>query len=289
MFKLIPQLVVLLSLAVIVVMILRRLPEVTVREETELEKKDNQPVASGPRNWRLKLQNFMAKAWNFLYYYLSAAKDHTSKDYLGRVSKALRLDKIPSPLRFRFNFPTSTTHLSKPLESAKKYDDSEEAEKSLIEIIKKHPNSRAAYESLGKLYLERQKYQDALEVYKYLSGHHPEQDLYWSKLGMAFFNLQNYEKAAASYQRAIGIRSDLPNRYINLALCFEALGNLDQAAEAVIQALELSAGNVQYLHLLADLYIRLENKARAEEILEKILESEPTNNSAREKLMQLKF
>jgi len=55
------------------------------------------------------------------------------------------------------------------------------------------------------------------------------------------------------------------------------------------QALQLDKSNINYLNLLADTYVKLENNVRAEEVLEQILGLDPTNRLAREKLMRLKI
>ena len=82
---------------------------------------------------------------------------------------------------------------------------------------------------------------------------------------------------------------DAAHRLINLSLCFESKGEADKAIEVVERALAISPDNPRYMLLLADFLIKTEKKSVAKDVLEKILELEPTNSLAREKLMQLKF
>ena len=77
--------------------------------------------------------------------------------------------------------------------------------------------------------------------------------------------------------------------WINLALCFEALEDYSKAVKALNMALQLDKLNINYMTLLADAYVKLENNVRAEEMLEQILSLEPTNKNAREKLMKLRI
>jgi hypothetical protein len=50
----------------------------------------------------------------------------------------------------------------------------------------------------------------------------------------------------------------------------------------------LDPRNLNYQFLLADMYVKIENKVRAEEVLSHILQIEPTNKPAREKLMRMR-
>lgn len=289
MFKLLPQFIVLLSLATVIVIVLHRLPDVTIREEDA-----GRPASPGGAALKIgsvikRLKELLARALKAALDSINASKDHTFKaNYIEKVSKALRLDAVRSPFRSR--------SLSQVLpgkggggQNVSEERRLEEAEKQLIAHIKLNPLDKDAYENLGKLYLERKKYKDASEVYEYLIKNHPGQDAYHSKLGTAYFNLGNYEQSAAMYRKAIELKPDLPNRYINLSLCLEALGQNEEALSAVEQAVAIAPLEVHYLQVLADLLIRAQNIEKAQETLEKILELEPTNHVAREKLMQLKF
>jgi len=74
-----------------------------------------------------------------------------------------------------------------------------------------------------------------------------------------------------------------------LAFCFEALEQPSKAVKAITKALSLDKLNVNYLTMLADVYTKLNNYLRAEEVLEQILSIEPTNKVAREKLMKIRI
>jgi tetratricopeptide (TPR) repeat protein len=78
-------------------------------------------------------------------------------------------------------------------------------------------------------------------------------------------------------------------RWTNLALCFEAMGDAAKAIKAINKALELDSGNINYLFYLADLYQQLSNKVRVEEVLEKVLNIDPMNKVAQERLKRLRI
>jgi len=289
MFKLLPQFIVFISLATIVVIVLHRLPDVTIREEDSGGSASPGGAALRVGSVIKKLRELLARVLKAALDSINASKDHTFKtNYIEKVSKALRLDAVRSPFRSR-SLSQAKPGKGNGAQNVSEERRLEEAEKQLIAHIKLNPADQDAYESLGKLYLERKKYKDASEVYEYLVKNHPGQDSYHSKLGTAYFNLGNYEQAAAMYRKAIELKPDLPNRFINLSLCLEALGQNEEALSAVERAVAIAPLEVHYLQALADLLIRAQNIEKAQETLEKILELEPTNHVAREKLMQLKF
>lgn len=162
-------------------------------------------------------------------------------------------------------------------------------EQIYLAAIKKDPNDRHAYEGLGRLYLQEKNYQEAIETFKFLTRLDPKKDMYWSNLGLSLYSVKEYLQAIAAYEKALGINKKVPGRWINLSLCFEALGEHGKAVKAISAALQLDRKNVTYLNLLADIYIKVDNKVRAEEVLSEILTVEPTNKLVREKLMKVKI
>lgn len=158
-----------------------------------------------------------------------------------------------------------------------------------LKAIKKNPHKRDAYEGLGRLYMEEKKYSEAIETFKYLIAQDPGKDVYWSNLGLCYYLVQDFKQAIDSYERALNINSKVPMRWVNLSFCFDALDEHTKAIKAVLQALEIDQNNINYLNLLADLYLKVPNKIRAEEVLEKILEIDPTNRTVAEKLTKIKL
>lgn len=286
MYKLIPQLIVFFSAFIVIVIILRRVPEVTIAEEDSTEPAAGRDSGAGRRRFLDSLIGGLKRLLGVLLHYARAAKEHSSRvNYLERFSKVLRLNNV----RPRSGIRAAEAALREAETENGPEAFRDQTEKSLVERIQKNPSDRSAYEDLGKLYLERKKFTDAEEVYEYLTRNYDAEDGYFSRLGTVYFNLKKFDQAATAYSRAIELRGDLPNRHVNLSLCFEALGDYAKAVEAVRKAIRISSDNAAYLSLLADLLIRSGKEREASETLEKILELEPANESARERLMSLKF
>jgi tetratricopeptide (TPR) repeat protein len=161
-------------------------------------------------------------------------------------------------------------------------------EEGYLEAIKRNPTDRQAYEALGRLYLQNKNYQEASEIFEYLTKLDPTRDVYFSNLGLCYYSQKDFAKGATAYEKALALNSKIPTRWVNLALCFEALDQANKAVKALTQALNLDKLNIHYMMMLADAYVRIENVVRAEEVLEQILVQDPTNRAAREKLMKLR-
>ncbi|MBI4053906.1 MAG: tetratricopeptide repeat protein [Candidatus Doudnabacteria bacterium] len=290
MLKFFPELIAFLSLAVIVVMILRRIPDVTIPENGD----DSAPntfkadLRRASATLAKKLQVWSVDFFHKTLHYLAVAKDYTIKTsnivkFAHRVVPGPAVKRDPSP------GPVNPGKTPGSLGSKRDGRFSGNGETELLERIKKDPDDSGAYELLGDYYLDARKFADAREVFEYLSGRFPQNDSYFSRLGTALFDLRQYEGAIAAYRAAIHLRPELPNRHVNLSFCYEELGQLDQAIEAVRRALKISPDNVKFLHVLADYEIRSEKKEAAQSTLEHILELIPTDEAASSKLMRLKF
>ncbi len=158
-----------------------------------------------------------------------------------------------------------------------------------LEAIKRNPEDMAAYEGLARLYLQEKNFAEASETFDYLTKMDPTRDVYWSNLGLSLFSLKLFREACNAYQKALDLNNKIPVRWINLALCLDNMDETAKSVKAITQALQLDPRNINYQFLLADMYMKMENKVRAEEVLEHILQFEPTNKPAREKLMKIRI
>lgn len=286
MFKLLPQLIVIVSILVVIIIVLRRLPQVIVKEDNG--------IVAGPETqflplvWLASFFRSVRRVFStFVSVLISSFKKRSGKGFLKTERlKSLAWQKIGS--KFIFQRKKISPKLLEA-DSFVEANDLEQAEQVFIKVIEGEPTNTEAYEGLGKLYLDRKKYKDALEVYNHLRKLDPDSDNYYSKLGLIYFNLGNYDQAIAAYSKAIILRSDTPHRLANLSLCYNAKDMLPEAVDAIERALRISPANSQYLLLLADYTAKGGKKEQALEILEKVLELEPTNQVARQKLMELKF
>jgi tetratricopeptide (TPR) repeat protein len=274
-----------LSFLVIASMLLVKLAHVNQRPSIKVK------IAGGLPNYyetlwpyfRQKIGFVINKIWRFIL---------EAKDLTPAATKTFHtgVEKARNVFRIRIRSQASEPQwLPEAAELSIKPGASQNPEDLYLEAIKKNPNDMQAYEALGRLYLQNKNFVDASQTYEYLTKLDAGRDIYFSNLGLAYYSLGEFTKAAATYEKALNINNKVGTRWINLALCFQALEEYTKAVKAITNALSLDKLNVNYLTLLADTYIKLENNVRAEEVLEQILARDPMSKPAREKLMRLRI
>ncbi|OGE73718.1 MAG: hypothetical protein A3C49_00715 [Candidatus Doudnabacteria bacterium RIFCSPHIGHO2_02_FULL_42_25] len=252
-------------------------PHVRMRLNTEHHHHELWPYV------KQKINAIVRKVWHFIL---------EAKDLTPSTTKSIhnQYEKVKSAFRIRIrSSEVEPAWLPEAAELSIKPTATQNPEDLYLEAIKRNPNDKEAYAALGRLYLQNKNFADAVQIYEYLIKLDPTKDIYYSNLGLSHYSLKEYQKAKIAYEKALSINNKIPTRWINLGLCFEALDDYTKAVKAISQALDLDKLNIHYMTLLADAYIKLENSVRAEEVLEQILSHEPTNKSAREKLMRLRI
>ena len=233
--------------------------------------------------WR-KLKIQAGKMWHFIL----EAKD--LKPQIPTLPLNMNVDKVKKVFRIRVKEdekdPDWMPEVSAETANVVKGSSPEQL---YLETIKRNPTDQGSYEGLGRLYLQEKNYSEAAETFRFLTKLDPTRDIYWSNLGLSLYSIKEYREAANAYDKALKINSKVPVRWINLALCFDAMDETGKAIKAITSALALDKNHSSYLSLLADLYLKAQNKVRAEEVLEQILHQDPGNKPAREKLMKLRI
>ena len=278
MFTFIPQVLIILSLVGIILIVVRRTPELKFPIPVHLKNAETFAI-----KW-LKLT--FQKLWHFTL----EVKELTKK------TEASLSQHIPRSFP-RFHLPSFSKNLGK--NGAEQFvrlgaealqaGDQSGAEQHLISALKKDPKNEEAYALLGRLYLAQNKTKEAVETYKFLLKHYPDKAEYSASLGQAYYNQQKYDHAITALERAVELEPSDPRNYLSLGMSLEDKNHLEEAILNYRRAVELAGSDPQTTLKLCDALIKKGDKAEAEQLLEKFLLSEPTNRNAREKLMQLKY
>lgn len=168
MFKLFPQLIILIALVAIIVIVARRIPKLA---EVKVEEKKPQPESK----WRKILQsilNFARKAiaaikifsFNLIKRLVSKIKEIREKREVQPEAKKEVKELVKEALPVQKAEVSVTDGIIDLLEKASKMfgaGDFTGAEKAYIEIIKKDPANSRAYKGLGKIYLKQNNLKDA--------------------------------------------------------------------------------------------------------------------------------
>jgi len=288
MFSFVAPLLIILSLAGIIIIILRRTPEARA---LRLPKFNQETFFSTLR----KLGQGLRWSGRTFWHYVLEAKEisKASGSFLARQNFRDKFQRVgihfPKPKLPFFGNSDSVEFFLHQAEASLSREDYLDAERQFIKVIEKDPKSEAAYAGLGKLYLAQRKFDEAAQTYNFLVKHHPTNDGYHSSLGQIYHGQKLYDKAAVAYERAIELAPANSKRYINLGLTLEAQKHLEEAILNYRKAVEMEKDNPQFLLVLSEALLKKGEKEQAEAVLEQILVLEPTNHHAREKLMQLKF
>lgn len=278
MFSFWPQVLIILSLTGIIVILLRKVPGVE---------------SSKARFIFQKIFEFLKKGWRELWHFilevkgLSKSSVFTPQNFFEKFRQA-RINFPKPKLTFFHSTDSAEYYVAEGQKSLEK-EDYAEAERKFIKAVEKDAKNEAAYSSLGKLYLIQKKFDEAVQTYKFLLKHYPENDTYWANLGQSYHGNKLYEQAIEAYEKAIELVPDNARRYVNLGLTLEAKKHIEEAILNYRKALDLEKSNTQFMLALAEALTKKGEKDEAQMLLEQVLQAEPTNHLARERLMQLKF
>lgn len=167
-------------------------------------------------------------------------------------------------------------------------ENTEEAEKLLIQVLSIDQENFVANSMLALLYLRLHADSKAEAIYRKLLENKPRDPALYTNLGLAFYNQAKYEEALESYTFAVRLDPQKPGRHINLGQVYFVLKRFDDAITHFKEAIKFAARNVDYLFMLADTYREKGDLKEAKDTYNKILQFEPYNNEAQEEVRRLK-
>ncbi|MCX6740056.1 MAG: tetratricopeptide repeat protein [Candidatus Parcubacteria bacterium] len=261
MYNIIPLIIILLCLAGISAIVLKKLPLLTIFDVNEIpEEKAAQTknkiieerLERKVKHFSSKLQPFFQILSNFFQRKVSAVKtkiqevedkykNQTKKEILVTKSEFLDLEK-------------KIEDLLDEGKSLMKNENFEEAEKKIIEVLALDPKNLKAYHELGDLY--------------YLQ--------------------KQFVEAEATFKHILKINKTDDQAYFKLAEVYEKMEKPESVVENLVKALELVPNSPKYLDLLLTNSIILKNKELAVETLEKLKSVNPENAKIAEFEQQLK-
>ncbi len=252
-YQILPNIIFLVAVVGIILIILRRLPEVG---KQETENKPNEAINSllsskglpaiTISKTRTLFKIWVKKSWNFVL----EAKDLKQTNAAGYKFKKIFQIKDPKPV-----LRTEVTLQSIPIVQPTK------DEAYYFDLIKKEPKNLSHYDALGKYYLEKNIFSDSKDIYLYLVNHEPTNPEYFGRLAYSCYKLAEYSLAAENYIKSLGLDSIHPNRYYNLGICYQHLEKYQEAVEAFKKAVELDPENSKFAQTLSKVYLKIQGIA----------------------------
>ena len=252
MFQFIANLVLILCALGILVVFLRRIPEV-VEEKGQLQFASPSAEVAAPDNLGffallkslgLSIKDFFAFIGGSIWHFMLEAKDLKQSNIL-----ASKFASLVKPHNRVINIGAFNS--IKKADRLLKEGQLDEAEQTYIQVIRKHPHEYYAYEGLIKIYFKQKKYDDVQEILEFLVKHNPNNDLYLAQLGNVYLSTRRFRDAIEVYEKSLAINDLIPARFVNLGLAQQGAGDLESARKNFEKAVELDPTNKQYAEILA--------------------------------------
>ena len=241
-YHLLPNLILILAVFGILVIIVRRLPEVMQgKGKSDGPHEELQEMGlPASRSSRIiaKLKFWFARVWQFIL----EAKGLRPTGEVG-----YRIRKILKPSR---GIKFTPRNVDSGMRSA---FDMRRDEAFYLRLIKEYPKDLVNYSALGQFYLDNKNYTDAQNVYEYLVHHDPSNGNYYAKLAFCKLQLRLFGDAIIYYEKSITLDATHPNRFYNLSLAYKALGKKRKSRENLMKALQLEPESEKYKKSLEDM------------------------------------
>ena len=126
--------------------------------------------------------------------------------------------------------------------------------------LERYPDYWSAYAERASVYLDWERYPEAIRNYATALRLNPNDAELVSALGICHHGLHQYKQAEASFQRAIQLDPKLASAFTNLAALYVDMGKLEAAEGAYLQVLKINQKMSRYFANLAACNSKLERK-----------------------------
>ncbi|MFO0705041.1 MAG: tetratricopeptide repeat protein [Candidatus Andersenbacteria bacterium] len=162
------------------------------------------------------------------------------------------------------------------------------AEKVYIKVVALAPKTIEAYLGLGDLYLKQKNWNDAAESYKVALDGDDSNVTAWGNLGMALANKGEWVAAVDALQRAAKLDPGNAIRQATLGMAYLTIKEYKKATKAYREAVNHDRENMSHRVELAKAANLAGDKALAEEMLNAVLARDPLNEQAKSLLSEVK-
>lgn len=173
--------------------------------------------------------------------------------------------------------------LLRDAEKAWKQERFEEVERVLIQALTIHPRDIDVSAQLAKMYLTTGRENKAEAMYRELLQQRDDVSFH-ANLGLAYYRQGKYLEACQAYQEALNRDPKNPDRASALGRACIAAQHFDQAAPLLEKALQFLTRDTELMNLLADCYLQMGDREKAEEVYRRINKMEPYNEDVKAKI-----
>lgn len=285
MYALFPLLLIFFSFVVIVFVIVKKFPQLTLLDVESIPevKEKNKKNEFLKKRAEKKNQETKEKKKEKIEPILQMSKNVQSsfRKFVGQIEKRVfqdtfrrvRQQKIEQGISPQEEIQT----LLKDALFAYEQENFEIAEKKYIEVIRLDPKEISAYSGLADVYMALKQTKEAEETYKFV--HHLDPNNEHVLVGLAELAESHGDITAAIgyYEKSVLLNDGISSRFAKLASLLQGEKQYPAALEAMTQAVELEPQNPKYLDNIIELAIMVGNKAFAEKEYQKLRLVNPDN------------
>jgi Flp pilus assembly protein TadD len=176
--------------------------------------------------------------------------------------------------------------LVRDAEKAWKQDKLEKVERLLIQALTIQPHAHDVRAQLAKLYLTTGRESKAEAMYKELLQHRSDVSFH-ANLGLAYYRQAKYIDACHAYQEALNMEPKNPERCAALGRACIAAHRFEEAAPLLEKACMFLSRDTEMLHLLAECYLQLGQREKAEDAYRRINKLEPYDEEVKAKIQSI--
>lgn len=160
---------------------------------------------------------------------------------------------------------------------AREAGDTPLAEKKYIEALSLDTQCVEAYQGLGKVYVAREEWMPAKETYGFLVKLVPADATVHAAYAETLVQSGEWEAGAVSYQIACELEPNSAHYLFEWGQCLKEIGDRTGAAAAYAKAVEREPGNPKYLDFLIEASILCGNKLQAQNAFDMLKRVNPEN------------
>ncbi|MDD5341470.1 MAG: tetratricopeptide repeat protein [Patescibacteria group bacterium] len=244
MYNIIPLIIILLSLAVILFIIAKKLPLLaafdvnSIPEEKEAETKQKimeERLIRKAKHIYSKIHPIFKTIGNFL-----ARKIDDFKNKMAALEERNRKKAKKEVLVTKKEFEGLEKNLDEVIAEAEKLAKEENydlAEKKYIEAIGLDPKNISAYRGLGNIYLDQKHYEEAKQTFEHVLKLNEQDALAYASLGEIAEASGNHEEAQAKLIKALASAPNNP-KYLDLLLTSSILAKDKETASRTLATLK---------------------------------------------------
>lgn len=285
MYFLIPFLIIIVCVATIIVVLIRRFPELSLLQVEDLPevkegKKKNEFLKKQAKKKTKEKIEKQKESWKPLLQFWKNIQ-LVFRRYVGQIEKKFFQQRLKKEREDKESLGQDITETVQSLLTdarfAKEQGQLDLAEKKYIDAIRLEPKNKEAYRGLGDVYHSQGNIDEARETYLFLLHLSPNDDALLVRLGDLEEEKGNTEKAIEYYEKSVVLKDNFPSRFAKIADLMQRIGQNQTALEAIRQAVDLEPQNPKYLDNFTELAIICGNKKSAEKGYQQLRMVNPEN------------